>query len=63
MTEEEIAKMISVTLEQDTGRVLITFEVFDEGYKDTVFRLARRPDIKLILRGDKLNARVDDAKL
>lgn len=61
MTEEEIAKMISVTLEQETGRVYVTFEVFSEAYKDTVFRLSRRPDIKLVIRGDKLSARVEDA--
>lgn len=55
-SEEEIAKLITVTHDIPTDKVFVTFEVTDDNYKDLVFRFAKRKDIQLIIRGDKLTA-------
>lgn len=54
--EAEIGKLITVTHDISTDKVFVTFEVVDEDYKDLVFRFAKRKDIQLIIRGDKLTA-------
>lgn len=54
--EEEIGKLITVSHDVATDKVFVTFEVIDENYKDLAFRFAKRKDIQLIIRGDKLTA-------
>lgn len=55
-SEEEIAKLVTVTHDVDADKVFVTFEVIDDNYKDLVFRFSKRKDIQLIIRGDKLTA-------
>lgn len=54
--EEEVGKLVTVTHDVSSDKVFVTFEVIDDGYKDLAFRFARRKDIQLIIRGDKLTA-------
>jgi len=54
--ETEIANLCSVEHDRDTDEVLITFRVQDKKYKDMVLQVARRKDITLNIRGEKLFA-------
>lgn len=55
-SEEEIGKLVTVSHDVATDKVFVTFEVVDENYKNLAFRFAKRKDIQLIIRGDKLTA-------
>lgn len=53
--EVEIASFSSVTHNQETDEVFITFKVHDRKYRDFVMRWAAREQGRLILRGDTLS--------
>lgn len=54
MKSVEFAKLASVEYDQETDRVWIKFEVFDQNYKDFALRVAAREDIQFNIVGEKL---------
>ena len=55
-TEKEIARLSAVQYDTDTDSVYVVFKVMDESYKEMVLRFAKRDDVEMIIRGDKLYA-------
>ena len=53
--ETEIAKLSSVSYDDISDQVFITFKVLDENYKDYVLRWARKEEGRLVIRGDTLS--------
>jgi len=54
--ETEVASLCSVQYDKGTDEVLVTFRVQDEEYKSMVLQVARRKDIDLVVRGERLFA-------
>ena len=53
--EAEIAKLASVSYDNCSDQVFITFKVIDDQYKDYVLRWAKKEEGRLIIRGDTLS--------
>ena len=54
--ETEVAALCSVQYDKETDEVFVTFKVKDDEYKSMVLQVARRKDIELIIRGERLFA-------
>lgn len=54
--ETEVASLCSVQYDKESDDVLVTFRVNDEEYKNMVLQVARRKDIELVVRGERLFA-------
>lgn len=52
--ETEVASLCSVQYDKETDEVMVTFRVKDEDYKNMVLQVARRKDIDLVVRGERL---------
>lgn len=57
MSEKEVAKLTAVQYDSSSDEVFVIFKVTSEEYKNTVMRFARRDDIEIIIRGDRLFAK------
>lgn len=52
--ESEIAHLVSVSHDQNTDDVFLTYKVTSSELRELAFRLARRHDIEWLIRGDKV---------
>lgn len=52
--ETEVASLCAVHYDKETEEVLVTFRVQSEEYKSMVLQVARRKDIDLVVRGERL---------
>lgn len=52
--ETEVASLCAVHYDKEADDVLVTFRVQDEEYKSMVLQVARRKDIELVVRGERL---------
>jgi len=52
--ETEVASLCSVDYNKESDEVLVTFRVNDAKYKSMILQVARRKDINLIVRGERL---------
>lgn len=52
--ETEVAALSSVTYDQETDEVYVSFKVLDPDYKKTVLQIGKRKDIKMKIVGEKL---------
>ena len=60
MKRAEIAELCSVKYDKENDEVYITFKVVDDKYKEMALRFAKRKDIELIIRGEKLDIKYLD---
>ncbi len=49
-----MAALSSVTYDQETDEVYVSFKVLDPDYKKTVLQIGKRKDIKMKIVGEKL---------
>jgi len=54
MKVRKVASLCSVDYNKESDEVLVTFRVNDAKYKSMILQVARRKDINLIVRGERL---------